>query len=296
MNISDMISRFMTSKKAAGVSKATIAWYYWQLKAFTEWLPSQPDQTLNSDLIELYIVSLRDRGLAPGSIRNHFTALRSFFAWCKAKRYIKQMPTDGIHIAKPKGQEIKRATMAEVMRLLDTMPVAGWLGLRDYLAVHLMFYAGLRVGEVVKLAPHHFDLDSGLLHIPGGKSGAGQVPLLRDVVEAYLAYMTHRPTGYTELLLIPADGGGGPKKGNFGEDGVRQMLERRCKQAGIRRLTPHDLRRGLGMHLLNQARADVSLVQRILRHSDVKVTTQAYARWMESDLADEFRSRMESSR
>lgn len=291
----EMVNRFLTSKKATGVSAATLKWYRCLLFKFVAWLDAQSDQQLTDELIERYIVHMRDSGLARVSVHGYFTAIRSFFTWCKRKKLIRRVPTEGVRVDKPKSQEIRRATKAEVNALLEVIPVHGWMGLRDYLIIHLLFYAGLRVGELVRLEPHHFDLGTQVLTIPDGKSGSGAVPLLRDVIEAYLAYMTHRPKGYTDRLLVASDGHGDPR-GAISTEGVRQIIARRCTEAGIRRLTPHDFRRGLGMYLLNQARADMSVVQRILRHSDIKVTNQAYARWQQDSLADEFRQKMEATR
>jgi integrase len=173
--------------------------------------------------------------------------------------------------------------------------VSDWVGLRDFLAVHVLFYCGLRVGELVQLEARHFDIDAQILRIPGGKTGAGLVPMLKDVIEAFMSYETHRPKSTEPRFLLASNGYGVPI-GPLTESGVRQMLKRRCKEAGIRHLPPHSMRHGLAMHLLNDRRVDASLVQKILRHSNIKTTTETYARWTMGAAGDEFRSKMEGRR
>ncbi|MCB0190260.1 MAG: site-specific integrase, partial [Caldilineaceae bacterium] len=137
------------------------------------------------------------------------------------------------------------------------------------------------------LEAKHFDCERAMLAIPEGKTGAGTVPLLPNVIEAFRTYQAARPTGYTNKLFISVYGKGTPR-GALQVAGVRQMIERRCAAVGIRRLNPHSFRHGLAMYLLNEKGADLSLVQGILRHSDVAITARHYARWTPEGLANTF--------
>ncbi len=291
MSISEMLAKFVTSKRAAGASDATTRWYRNIVGKFAEWLGDRP---LTTETMEAYFVYLRDdRHLKPASVASVARALRTYFKWCQGKRLIDASPMTEIRLMKAPAKEPRLATRDEVTVLLNTIPVSGWVGLRDYLIIHVLFFCGLRVGELVKLEAHHFDVGLEILHIPGGKTGGGLVPLLREVVEAFLAYQTHRPRIDEARLFLSSDGHD-EAVGPLTEHGVRHMVRRRCKEAGIRHLNPHAFRHGLAMHLLNDKRIDASLVQKILRHADIKVTTGTYARWTMTAASDEFKSRMKS--
>jgi integrase/recombinase XerC len=306
MNTEHLFTRFITSKRALGVTDATVHWYRAHVRAFDLWLAPQAEQPLTPDLMEAYLVYLRDRHKQPGpdgtkpaplaesSIASAYRALRAFFRWCAEKGLIETSPLAGVKIKRPEAPEPRRALRSEVDALIRSIPVDGWIGLRDYLIVHVIFFCGLRVGELVRLEERHFDLSdpaSPVLHIPGGKTGAGVVPLLRDVVEAFMAYQIHRPIDVTDRLLVSA-GAYHQAVGALTEAGVRQAIARRCKEAGIRHLNPHSFRHGIAMHLLNDKRVDASLVQRILRHTNIRTTTAFYARWTLGALADEYRLTM----
>lgn len=291
MTVDEMLTRFIKSKRAAGASERTLRWYRSLIGQFVTWLNGQPDQVIDVDVMEAYLVQLRSGPLASASVASAARAIRTFFNFCVAKRLMDVNPMNEIKLMKVDPHEPRRATRDEVDTLLRAIPVNDWIGLRDYLIIHVLFFGGLRVGELVRLEASHFDLAQEILHIPGGKTGAGMVPLLQEVIEAFMAYMTHRPKSNDPKLFLSSDGHAAPI-GPLTEHGVRHMLRRRCIEAEIRHLNPHAMRHGLAMHLLNDKRVDASLVQKILRHADIKTTTSFYARWLIGAVADEYRSKM----
>lgn len=292
MSTDEMLTRFLKSRQAAGASDRTLRWYRSLIGQFVTWLAGQEEQRIDVDAMEAYLVHLRTgKPLASASIASAARAIRTFFNFCVTKKLLDSNPMNEIRLMKAEPHEPRRATREEVDILLREIPVSDWIGLRDYLIVHVLFFGGLRVGELVRLEEHHFDLAQEILHIPGGKTGAGMVPLLQEVIEAFMAYRTHRPPTSEQKLFLSSDGHAAPI-GPLTEHGVRHMIRRRCKEAGIRHLNPHAMRHGLAMHLLNDKRVDASLVQKILRHADIKTTTSFYARWIMGAAADEFKTRM----
>jgi len=302
--LSECLEQFVLARRSEGATDATVTWYEWQVGYLRQWLTLQGDPPLTPIILRRYFVYLRDRHKAPGadgkakkpmrdaSIVSAHRALRSFFKWCQAEGLIEQSPMIGVKIKPAEPHEPRRATRAEVDKLLRSIPVDGWLGLRDFLIVHILFMAGLRGGGLVLLEERHFDLENQVLHVPAGKSGPGVVPMVHSLIEAFMAYQAHRPQGITDKLLISANGKGVPK-GALTASGVRQMLANRCEEAGIRRLNPHSFRHGVAMHLLNDKRVDATLVQKILRHASLRTTTTFYAHWLVSALGDEYRNVME---
>lgn len=294
------IDRFLLSKESALLSAATTDWYAIQLRMFDDWLEANGHQAVDTETIERYLVYLRkrkarnsDRPLAPASVAGAHRALKIFYKWCVERGLVTVSPMATLKIKRLEKKMPRRATRQEFDALVRAVPVDDWIGLRDYLLIHTIFYCGLRIGEALRLEAIHFEIteERQILHVPGGKTGAGVVPLLREVIEAFLAYNTHRPRWNDDRLFLSSDGNGGVD-GLLTPGGARQMLKRRCATAGIRYLNPHAFRHGIAMHLLNDKRSDASMVQRILRHSKISTTTESYAEWIIDPLADEYRRQM----
>jgi site-specific recombinase XerD len=271
------IERFLLSKESAMLSEATTDWYAVQLRMFAEWLASSPrGATVDTETIERYLVYLRKRParhsgqpLSPSSVAGAHRALKIFYKWCVDREILAVSPVAPIKLKRLDRKMPRRATRQEFDALVRSLPVDGWIGLRDYLLIHTVFYCGLRIGEALRLEATHFEIteERQVLHVPGGKTGAGVVPLLREVSE-----------GGVDGILTPS--------------GARQMLKRRCADAGLRYLNPHSFRHGIAMHLLNDKRADMSMAQRLLRHSKIGTTQESYAEWLIDPLADEYRRQM----
>jgi integrase/recombinase XerD len=294
------IDRFLLSKQSAMLSEATTDWYAVQLRMFNDWLRSSSYTAVTTETIERYLVYLRRRTakhssqpLSPSSVAGAYRAPKIFYKWCVDRGIVASSPLLTVKMKKPAKKPPRRATRQEFDDLVRSIPVDDWVGLRDYLLIHTVFYCGLRIGEALRLEAIHFEIteERQVLHVPGGKTGAGIVPLLREVSEAFLAYLTHRPTWHDDRLFLSNDGNGGVG-GVLTPSGARQMLKRRCAGAGLRYLNPHSFRHGIAMHLLNDKRSDTSMVQRILRHSKITTTTENYAEWIIDPLADEYRRQM----
>lgn len=294
------IDRFLLSKESALLSAATTDWYAVQLRMFDQWLDTNGYLAVDTETIERYLVYLRkrkarnsDQPLAPASVAGAHRALKVFYKWCVERGLVTVSPMATLKIKRLDKKMPRRATRQEFDALVRAVPVDDWIGLRDYLLIHTIFYCGLRIGEALRLEAIHFEIteERQILHVPGGKTGAGVVPLLREVSEAFLAYNTHRPRWHDDRLFLSSDGNDGVD-GLLTPGGARQMLKRRCTAAGIRYLNPHAFRHGIAMHLLNDKRSDASMVQRILRHSKISTTTESYAEWIIDPLADEYRRQM----
>jgi integrase len=76
-------------------------------------------------------------------------------------------------------------------------------------------------------------------------------------------------------------------KGVLQAEGVRQMLIRRCRAAGITYRNPHAFRHGLAMLLLNNGMR-LTTVAKVLGHSDPAVTHKVYAHTLDETVRTEY--------
>lgn len=133
----------------------------------------------------------------------------------------------------------------------------------------IVYSAGLRVSEVVRLRPEDLDRDRGLIQVRGGKGRKDRRTLLSDTALALVeAYLEGANPG---LWLFP---GTYPSR-HLTTRSVQKVTAAARARAGITKpLTPHVLRHSFATHLLESG-TDVRLIQELLGHATVR-TTEIY--------------------
>ncbi|NNK62450.1 MAG: tyrosine-type recombinase/integrase [Gemmatimonadetes bacterium] len=135
--------------------------------------------------------------------------------------------------------------------------------------VLLIYSAGLRVSEVVRLRPADLEPDRGLLRVRDGKGRKDRYTLLSErALEAVRIYQEAFGTG---RWLFP---GGRPNR-PYTSRSVQNMVTRAAKAAGLEKpVTPHTLRHSFATHLL-EAGTDLRYIQELLGHRSSR-TTELY--------------------
>jgi site-specific recombinase XerD len=140
---------------------------------------------------------------------------------------------------------------------------------RDWALVVVLLDTALRVSELCGLAVGDLELRTGFAVVRRGKGGKGRVvPLGRVAVDALRRYVGDRRSG---PVFLSRDGR------PLSAVGVRKMLQRASRRAGLGLLVyPHLLRHtSATLYLANGG--DTFTLQRIMGHSDPRMTERYVA-------------------
>jgi site-specific recombinase XerD len=283
-----LLSRFLTAKQAANRSPRTVSWYDEQITHFLLWIE---DKDLEGDgvpaLIDRFLAEERARGLSPSTVSARFRALSAWLNWCAKRKMIDVSPTAEMDRPRVPRTVAPYVTVEECNRLLADIAGSDWSDARDRLLILLLFFSGLRCGELVALNVDDIDRQAGTVRVLNGKGmKARVVPIGTLVPRALVEYLFSRPVYGGPELFVSNDGYGGVR-GPLTTEGVRQMLIRRCRVAKLRYMHPHLWRHGAAMWLLNNG-VTLSGVSALLGHSSTVVTETVYARWQPDALKREY--------
>lgn len=213
------------------------------------------------DLIQRYLVYLVAHRDASRSYHNQaVSALRFLF------ETVLERPRLAVRIPRPKKRRKLPDVLSpdEVARMLDKPR-----NLKHRALLVLLYSAGLRVSELVRLRPGDLDEDRGLLRVRGGKGGKDRNTLLaRRALDAVRDYQAAYPTDRWLFPGVRADR-------HLTTRSVQRVVTRTARAAGIRkRVTPHTLRHSFATHLL-EGGTNLRIIQELLGHNSAR-TTQIY--------------------
>jgi site-specific recombinase XerD len=264
----DPLGRVRDELRLRNYSRKTEKAYLSHLRRFLMAAGKLPDQLEPGDA-RAYLLTLVERELSRAYQDQAVSAIR-FLA-----HRILHRPELCQDVPRPKKQRQLPSVLsgAEVRRMLARVPNAKHRAL-----LMLIYSAGLRVGEAVRLRIEDLDLERRLVHVRAGKGRKDRYTLLSDVAtRAVLEYRRTHPAG---TYLFPGQRLDRP----LAVRSAQHIVARAREAAGIaKRLTPHTLRHSFATHLL-EAGTDLRYIQELLGHASSQ-TTEIYTHVSNRSLA-----------
>lgn len=256
-----------------GLAQNSLESYRRDLARLEQWAASQRKsvESLTRQDLRGWIAQLSRDGLAPSSVSRTVSAARGFYRFLMLDGHIKEHPAEDLSTPQRMAHLPRFLTVEEMERLLAAPDIETDEGLRDRAMLELMYAAGLRVSELVKLRRADINLDAGLVSCHGKGSKERHVPIGKSATEWLQKYVGARArAGKAQSPYLFLSGLGAPLTRTF----AWAMIKRYAERAGLENVSPHTLRHSFATHLLQRG-ADSRSVQALLGHSDIS-TTQIY--------------------
>lgn len=269
MVMTDAIMNWRRFLKRRNCSPNTVKNYLNIIKHFVVWV-DVPVEDAAHLTISHYIDHLMRKRLAPKTVNCHVNGIRQFYHYLREE--------EGVAIANPVRRSHIQKMSRPLPRHLRDEQVEDFFkvvkGYRDKAMFMLMLRCGLRVEEVANLTMGVVDVKRRTILVEDGKGSKDRIVYMsNDVLQALAAYLSVRPaSGARKIFLAEKE----PCTGKpISIRGIQRRMECYARKAKIK-VSCHHLRHTMATQMLN-ADADLSTIQDLLGHSNVK-TTQRYCR------------------
>lgn len=262
LELADLIDSFELSLRAANKAPRTLDVYLDSIRQLETYLRSIGAPTaaarLTREHIELFEVSLQERGLKPTTVSVRHRALQSFFKWAAEEREIPANPMATMKAPIVPEVPVPVPKEADLKKLLQACSGRSFEQVRDNALIRLYIDTGIRAAEGIGLKITDVDLKAQIpvAYVLGKGRRPRGVPLgarTAQAIDRYLRARKTHPYAHLEALWLGS-------KGALTDSGLRQMLERRCDQAGIARIHAHQLRHHFAHSWMSQNGAENELM------------------------------------
>jgi len=255
----DIIEAMRKEMERRKLSKRTIETYLIYVGKFLDWCNKEPKKISKKDcrlFLERYIDN-------PG---NTINVVLNSLRFMMEEVLRKRMKLNIQYSKRPKRLPIC-LTKDEIKRLIFYIE-----NKKQRLAIRLLYGAGLRVSELVKLKKKHLDLKTFIGWVRRGKGNKDRMFIIPKSLRDELELIE------TDYIFI------GLKGKHYSTRSIQEIIKRASKKAGLKGVHPHTLRHSFATHLLEDG-YDLATVQTLLGHNDPR-TTMIYSHMVKPKLLD----------
>ena len=267
--ITDWANSFFIAKKAEGVSSATLVFYKQQLTHFLrycEWQAYSQIHDLDANSLRQFLLWHGETGHNAGGQHAAFRVLRAFLLWYEDEVEPENWrnPIHKVKAPKVTVEPLDPVSTGDVSALLQVCSGSNFLDLRDRALLFFLLDTGARASEALSVDVDDIDQVGGQVLIRQGKGRKPRMVFLgKTSRKALRTYLKLRRDAAPALWVSAAR-----ERITYG--GLRGIICRRSKQAGIKPPSVHSFRRAFALGML-RAGVDVFSLQKLMGHTSLAI-------------------------
>ncbi|MFH1335438.1 MAG: site-specific tyrosine recombinase/integron integrase [Candidatus Zixiibacteriota bacterium] len=250
------LRRELVSRK---YSYKTVKGYIYYNRDFLNFIGKKPSEINDSDIKDYLLYLAEEKQSATSTLNQAINALKFYYGTMLKKRFVYE-------VKRPRKDKKLPVVLSkeEVAKILSSVD-----NIKHKAILMLVYSAGLRVGEVVKLKPEDIDSNRMLINIRGAKGRKDRYTMLSETaLEVLRQYWREYKPG--KWLFE-----GARKDRYISTRTVQHILEHACVRVNIRKdISVRTLRHSFATHLLESG-VDLRYIQELLGHANSK-TTEIY--------------------
>ncbi|WP_024615050.1 tyrosine-type recombinase/integrase [Clostridium sp. Ade.TY] len=208
------------------------------------------------------------------TVNNYLRNIKVFFNWLYDEGINKDNPSLVIRQYKHSRTPKSNISDLDFNKLIKALDLTKFTEYRDYVILHLLMDTGMRIGETLSLKQEDILLDKKAIFIPCeiNKGRKDRYVFFSSTLQSLLRkWLDYKERYYdTEFIFISSRG----NKLNLMN--FEKNLKKYCKTANLKEnITCHQIRNNFAKRFLLSG-GDIFILSKILGHSSVTVTEQAY--------------------
>ncbi len=316
MSFDYQIDEFMVYCRSKQLREKTMSSYEQALRLFQRWCESEMNITkvdqVSESVMRRYINDLQERGkysfysddekkktnyperrrdfrkpISVITINSYIRELRVFFNWLDEDYKLKKNPMKKVRLLKANRQGRDYISDEDFKKLDNQLDKPYYAEHRDFAMIMLMIDTGMRLGEctTVLMTDLHLASHKICLRAETTKGRKDRVVFFSPKTETVLRRWIRFKDRYVESdYLFPIKAHGGHVNVSNFETNFKKYLRR----ANLNdTLTPHCLRNNFAKRCLMSG-MDIYTLSKILGHSSVKITEEAYLDLTDDDLGKRY--------
>ena len=233
------------SLRARNLAPKTVKTYREAAEGFGSWLAENDGPLvlarIRREHVEGFIVHLLETA-TDSTANNRYRGLQQFFKWALEEEEIQADPMARMKPPVITEKPVPVLADATMRKLLKACAGREFTQLRDTAIIRVFIDTGIRREEMAGIMLDDLDLDGDYDSVSITRKGRRSATLnlsskTAQAGERYLRARARHPLAARPELWI-----GERNRGPLTADGIRQMLDRRCLQAGIDPIHPHQFR------------------------------------------------------
>ena len=258
-------------------SQQTVESYRDDLKHFEKFAKDLSDsfswETVDSDMVRDWMESMMDKGNSAATVSRRLSALKTFYRFALARRYVESDPVysiKGPKKEKPLPQFVKESEMDE---LLDRQAWGDdYNNVRARTIIILFYETGMRLSELINLDDKDVNFVTSEIKITGKGNKQRIVPFGDELKNTLLEFRRLRDASVEVKTpaLVVSDKGTRMSPSKV-QNIVRSNLSRVCS---LKKKSPHVLRHSFATAMLNH-HVGIENLKKLLGHASIS-TTEIY--------------------
>lgn len=266
--LADFLPDWEQYLRAAGKSARTVSIYLGAARELVDFLGADvAASAVTHRHVQRYLIHLADRPnkkkpeqkVSPSYVNQQYRSIQQLFRWLvDIENELAVSPVQKVPAPQPEQKIVNIIPDQDLKKILGTCDATTFIGRRDAAIIRLFIDTGCRRAEIVNLTLDDLDLGQRVIFVVGKGARPRVVPFGDKTAEALRRYLRarakHTLAGTTDRLWIGSQGA-------LGANGVRMIVTRRARSAGVSHTFCHMFRHTFAHRWLSEGNGEDDLMR-----------------------------------